>query len=176
LQECEDIEGKCKDFCEKFSIHSCKELENFLLIPEAIDRAFSRRLSDLSRRQGGARKYSGNSREILNKFCAEKKNDIMAQKIAARKHFARSRGSHLNDATLNKEVIEEFEQNWKNEVSRFKLIPGKEALTYLNEAIQKEFKISIMPTSIIDVMNVNEIPEEVKGIIANLEEFCSLSI
>jgi hypothetical protein len=46
------IAAQCEGFCKFVTVHRCKEVENFLLVPEAIDRAAARRLSEVSKRSG----------------------------------------------------------------------------------------------------------------------------
>lgn len=38
-EECESIKVACEKFCDLAKLHDCKEIENFLLVPSALDRA-----------------------------------------------------------------------------------------------------------------------------------------
>ena len=59
-EERESIEKACKSFCEHVFIHKRKEVENFLLVPSALDRAAGRKLADQIRRGGGEKaEYTG---------------------------------------------------------------------------------------------------------------------
>lgn len=44
--ECDSISQACEECCNLVRIHARKEVENFLLVPEAIDRAAERRVED----------------------------------------------------------------------------------------------------------------------------------
>ena len=48
---------KCREFCEYAKILDRKEIENFVLMPSAIDRAVARRVSDQVRRTGKEMEY-----------------------------------------------------------------------------------------------------------------------
>ena len=51
-EECGKIKKKCRDFCEYVEILDRKEIENFVLVPSAIDRVATMRISDQMRRTG----------------------------------------------------------------------------------------------------------------------------
>ena len=55
--ECDSIKTRCSDFCDLAIIHRAKEVENFLLLPEAIDRAARRRVAEREQRAGQAAAY-----------------------------------------------------------------------------------------------------------------------
>ena len=40
------ITAHCQTFCNHATIHPCKEIENFLLVPTAMDRAAARRIAE----------------------------------------------------------------------------------------------------------------------------------
>lgn len=43
----------------------------------------------------------------------------------------------------------------------------------LNEQLQTKYRVSVTPTAIIDAMQVEEIPTEMKGLIDDLAQFAS---
>jgi hypothetical protein len=61
-------------------IHHCKELENFLLVPDAIDRSVERKILDQAKRAGKAQpSFTPFASDILEQFSAEKKSYVQAQ-------------------------------------------------------------------------------------------------
>ena len=54
---------------------------------------------------------------------------------------------------------------------RLQLIPGKEALAYVNEHLQATYGVSLTPTAIINAMEISEVPLAVKTLINRIEEF-----
>lgn len=54
------------------------------------------------------------------------------------------------------------------------MIPGKEALSHLNQEFQKRFGVATTATGIIDAMKAHEVPAEMKNLIVDLERFASL--
>ncbi len=99
-KECEHVKSECSDFCEYVTIHKCKELENFLLIPEAINRCALQKLEDREKRGGVAKTSAPNVLPILDKFCMEKKNYVTSQSLVERKRYDRLNPSGHHESRL----------------------------------------------------------------------------
>ena len=171
------IEREAQAFCDLVVIHHCKEIENFLLVPEAIDRAAQRRLSDHLQRSG--REPNSNiapfASEVLLNFCQQKRSYVQAQYLALRRIFERSTSSTVNEATFNEEVLNEFDQLWSaSERSQISLIPGKDALGIINQHLQAIYRISITAGSIINAMHASEVAPEMRQLIDDLTNFAAL--
>ena len=54
---------------------------------------------------------------------------------------------------------------------RLQIIPGKEAVSRFNQYLQKEYGVSVTPTAIVDAMRVDEIPDEVRNLLLNVDRF-----
>jgi hypothetical protein len=70
----------------------------------------------------------------------------------------------------------EFEECWKAPELRLAVIPGKDALSTLNQTLQEEYGVSVTPTAILDAMKASEIPDEMQQLIADLSKFASLKV
>lgn len=174
--ECEYVTAECKKFCNVVILHGRKEIENFLLFPEALDRAASMRLSDHARRTGGSTTYSSIAEEVLSGFALDKKSYIMAQYITDRRQFERKRGSANHESKISEDGLREFESLWSDLPSQLKLVPGKDALSFLNQSLQAQYEISITPTSIIDAMKNEEVAPEMKQLINDLSAFAAKKV
>jgi hypothetical protein len=175
-EEREPIATRCKLFCNYLRIHERKEIENFLLVPPAVDRAASRRVADQAKRTGHSATYSLNTAELLEEFASQKKSYVAAQYIANRRRFERYNAPSLNDATITEDALVEFEECWKAPELRLAVIPGKDALSTLNQTLQEEYGVSVTPTAILDAMKASEIPDEMQQLIADLSKFASLKV
>jgi hypothetical protein len=51
------------------------------------------------------------------------------------------------------------------------IVPGKDALAAINEYLQKQYKVSVTPTVIIDSMRRDEIPDEIIQLVDLLADF-----
>lgn len=174
--ECERITKSCREFCDEVIVHNSKEIENFLLVPVAIDRAAERRVADRSNRTGANVQYAEQAHKILGDFAATKKAYVTAQHLAARRIFERSQSPGKHEAAINELALNELEARWIQFDTRVSLIPGKEALSALNQKLQDSYGVNVTPTGVIDAMLIDEIPHEVKSLISTLESFATLSV
>ena len=172
--EVSEIVSSCRNFCDYASVHNCKEIENFLLVPAAIDRAAARKIADRVRRTGSPATYTGCAEDLLEAFASDKKGYVTAQYLAKRKGFVRGAFSKLDEATINEQGLADFERRWTSSVERFAMIPGKEALGAVNQELQERYGVSVTPTAIVDAMEPAEIPAEMRTLIKALVDFSSL--
>ena len=169
--ECQAIVTACNTFTNFTIVHERKEIENFLLVPDALDRAAINKIAENNRRTGQAALYSSSSASILDGFCQTKKSFVLGQYLASRKRFERTTISGVNETTINERAIDEFEQLWQVQKTRLNVIPGKEALSALNIVFEETYGISLTPTSIIEAMRKDEVPNEVQVLINDLTSF-----
>jgi hypothetical protein len=165
------IAEECSSFCEFVAIHECKEIENFLLVPAAINRAAARRISDQSKRSGCAMEYVSNAAKLLDDFALRKKSYVTSQYLAERRRFERIHSPTAHEASVNEIALNEFEETWKVASRRLAVIPGKEAISSLNQHLQDEYGVSITPTAIVDAMKADEIPAEILKLVRDLSKF-----
>jgi hypothetical protein len=66
-------------FVNYILIHKRKEIENFLLAPDSIDRALRKRTADRARRSGGSTSYKPFAKIILDSFSQAKKTYVASQ-------------------------------------------------------------------------------------------------
>lgn len=171
--EASSIKEDCTKFCDVMVIHERKEIENFLLVPSAIDRAISRKIVDKARRAGSSAQPVTCAKEILDTFAAERKGKVVSQYLAKRRRFMKASFPNLDDATITERGLAEIEARWNNVEDRFAMLPGKEALSALNQIVQDKYNVSVSPTAIIDAMTADEIPEEMKQLLKLLSDFAS---
>ncbi len=95
----------------------------------------------------------------------------MSQYLAERRRFERVHSPTTHEATINETALNEFEESWKIVPKRLAIIPGKEAISFLNQHLQDEYGVSLTPTAIIDAMRVDEIPVEIQKLVRELSKF-----
>lgn len=172
--QCDAYKKECEADCDTVIIHSRKELENFLLIPSAIDRAARRRLAERAKRVGVAAPYENSAAHWISNITSKAKAYVGAQYMSEFKRYKRSIGSKEHEAVLTQYAIEAFDGFWENEDQRLLMIGGKDALSAINAELQASCSISLTPTSIIDAMSVSEIPTEMKQLVERLNDFAKL--
>lgn len=163
--------AELKRFCDYAHIHSRKELENFLLVPEAISRAIANRIGEQNKRTGSQTVFSGDIKAALLTLTDSMKHDVQAQFLKRQHPFAKAVNRGLDDASITSQLLAAFDQKWEDLSTRLDLVPGKDVLSRLNAHLQKTSGVAITPTSIIDAMTQSEIPDEMKSIIRSLKGF-----
>ena len=172
--ECIAIKARCREFCELVVIHKCKEVESFLLVPEAIDRAAQRRVEERTRRTGEIVEYVGECSELLDAFAEEMKKYVTSQFIASRRRFIRESTSGEDEATTTQAALEAFESDWgEGARPRLGLVPAKVALSVVNQHLQKRYGVSVTAAGIINAVRVDEIPTEMRELLGRLAEFAA---
>lgn len=172
--ECRAIAQRCKESCELAFIHSCKEVENFLLVPDAIDRAARNRIREVTRRTGKDVDYVRECSKILEAFGEEQKNYVISQVIASRRRFVRESHLREDESTTNQAALEAFESEWaKGPNRRLELVPGKAALSAVNRHLQTKYRISVTPAGIIAATDEDEIPTEMRNLLNELAGFAA---
>jgi hypothetical protein len=172
--ECASIANECKEFCNNAIIHKRKEVENFLLVPDAIDRAVVRKIADRTKRGGEVRSYMAGAAAMLDAFAAEKRSYVTAQYVHNRRRFERVRSPTTHETTVTELALQEVEAYWGNASSRLTIIPGKEAMSAINQQLQAGYGISLTATAIIDAIAIHEIPTEMKELITAIAQFASI--
>jgi hypothetical protein len=170
------IETIVSTYSDYSIIHQCKEIENFLLIPSAIDRAVVERLEERKTRGSSAETHKLQTVELLEQFASEKHNYVLSQFIAGKRKFQREQNAALDESTVTEDVLKEFELLWSDQTQRLSIIPGKEALSWLNRIFQEKYGITISSTNIIHKLQPAEIPEGIRKLIQSLRQFSAQRI
>jgi energy-coupling factor transporter ATP-binding protein EcfA2 len=152
-------------------IHTRKELENFLLVPSALERAIVKRVAEQNRRTGRSTVFSERLEGILLSLTDTMKYDVQAEFLKRRVPFMRGRSKGIDDTTLTREVLALFDEQWNALDRRLELVPGKELLSKLNGHLQDSLGVAVTPHLIIEAMQQSEVPQEIKVIVASLDSF-----
>ena len=76
-------------------------------------------------------------------------------------------------ATVIKDEQKQFEENWKSLEYRFKVIPGKEFISALNNKLQNDYKISISYTQIISQFEFKDLDGDLIKLFEQIEKNAS---
>lgn len=75
----------------------------------AVTRAAARKATDRTKRTGTKVGFKPCAAEILAAFAEEKKNYVVSQYLAARRHFERSASPGMHETTASEAALSEFE-------------------------------------------------------------------
>lgn len=170
-QEVENITAEFSAFMDVCRIHSRKEIENFLLVPTAIQRAVEKRIAERRARGRKIKEFGDDAATLLFTITEDMKNDVNAQVIERQVAHIKTTKPHLDRASIHKEALDEFDRIWANDSSRIAVIPGKAVLSRLNAHLQEHYSVSLTPKQIVQAMHLNEIPEEIHLLLETLERF-----
>jgi len=152
-------------------IHSLKEVENFLLIPAAIEKAVNIRIAEQNQRTG---QIVGNIEDldhILLSLSDSFKHRTQAQLQSHRLKFEKSKNPKKDESTIIEVILDDFETLWSSLSDRLKIIHGKDFLAIVNSNLQGNYKVSITNSNIISCISKDVIPREMKDLIRKIEQF-----
>ena len=173
--ECQQLAQGMLSFCHSVHIHQRKEIENFLLVPAAIDRALARRVRERNDRSSDAPlEYQAQAAVWLEEFCSAERNNIVSQMLKDRRQFERGNSPTLDEADVSKRLLDEVEERWSVPLSRFDLVSGKDAVSLINRRAQEAYGVSVTPAAIVSVMRVDEVPAEMRELVELLVSFGEL--
>lgn len=170
-EEIKELLEGFKKFAALAHIHESKEIENYLLIPSVLQRAIEKRISERSARSGKKLKFNHEAKSILINISEKLKSRVNAQFLSKRSVYAKSANPNLDTATINQQLLEEFEKLWSDFDSRMKIVPGKEIISELNTYLQDHYSVTLTNSLIVNTMKRDEVPTEILELLLELESF-----
>jgi len=146
-----------------------KEIENYLLSAEVLQRALQSALADKARRTGLSAELPLDVSKALERITSAQKSYLLAQYIANRVEYLSQ--IKKSAATITQETAEWFESAWENTNMRMTLVSGKQTLQELRTEIQNKHSISMANHRIVESFRTSEIPEELTNLLSSLERF-----
>jgi hypothetical protein len=149
-----------------------KEIENYLLVDIALQRAIAKRIR--TRKLEMDEPNSDQVREWLLQSAEVTKVKVSSQRAAHYLQHFRDKGDRSTDATLIERAVNDFEKGWGHAGGKLKYAPGKEILSNLNEFIQSNFGVSVSDAMIIEQLNREMIDANFLEILQQLDSFCEM--
>lgn len=143
-----------------------KEIENLLLVPDAIKKALCKH----ARRQlplGWEARIESIYDSVLEGFKTPTSHKIAAKFV---EHELATK-PRLDVPSVFSSALEDFGRNWNQPEYRRAKVPGKEAFSNIVKAIQAEFGVTVTETRVIDEMSVADIPLVVRDIFKAFESY-----
>jgi len=152
-------------------IHNRKEIENYLLIPSAIERALKKQICERNSRSGASLELDETVEIILKNITNDQRIDSQSQYVGKYIEYVRSAGSGSDQATLTASAIRGFEEKWTDLNSRLKIVGGKQTLKDLRTYVSGKWSVTLTDIRIIDEIQEPEIPEDMRELIQTLEAY-----
>ncbi|MXY64097.1 MAG: AAA family ATPase [Gammaproteobacteria bacterium] len=169
--ECRSLVTDCETFCDYVYIHNRKEIENYLLVPEALNRAIARKSREQSKRTGKVNECTLIADVFLGDFSKNQKQYVTAQSLHCAIKFSKKHSPEIDESKVTEKFLGQFEASWNR--NPFDMIPGKKAISEFNKKLQDKCGVNLTITTMIDAMRTEEIPTEVIELIKNLENFAT---
>lgn len=150
-------------------VHHRKEIENYLLVPSVLARAFASAARERERRTETIVDPGESMEDILLQITKEFRTKTQGQYVA--KYLEYKKGNAKDPSTLSSEAIARFEQKWDALPSRMEIVPGKEVLRNLRSYVSDKWALSLTDVRIIDEFHRAEIPTDLADLLKTLEEY-----
>ncbi len=160
-----------RTFASLAHIHECKEIENYLLVPSAMQRALTRKVQERAKRSSMEEQSCGDVEKMLRMLSGSMKRKIEVQYVTKRDKFLRKTNSKLDSATIAEKTLEELDTVWQNLEGRLRIVPGKQLLAALNQELQERYSVTLTALTIVRVMRKDEIPESMLSLLSGLDDF-----
>lgn len=149
--------------------HDVKEMENYLLNPAVLEKACKRAIADRDKRSGVESSDVVPVREYLEKISERQKTDILSQYAAKQDEYFRSAG--IDSSSSFAAAATWLDSQWISLDDRMKVVSGKKALKEFRTIVKDNFKITLTDFRIIDSFNASAIPQHLKNLVKELDEF-----
>lgn len=171
--ECRSVIKNCRRHVDYAVIHPMKEIENFLLVPHAISGAIAKRIASRSERPKKTAVTAEWVSAELDRIADRKKAYVYSQYISEARSFERVNSPAQHESEVSERIISWLDEEWADRRTRLSLIPGRDALSELNQTIQDELGVNITPAGIVGAMAIDDVPTAMKELVDTLEEFAS---
>jgi len=168
-EEIEEVHAKLSESFSPVHIHSCKEVENYLLIPLVLQRAIDKSIVERSKRAENSSVVAFDVHSALERITNELKIDTCSQLVGKRTDYFKAAGK--NASTSASEVMEHVEDLWSDLEKRLQCVAGKSVLKKLRNELQSAAGVGLSTVRIINEFKVSEIPVELKQLIIEIDEF-----
>lgn len=168
-EERKEIENCLEREIELAHMHKCKEIENYLLSPNSLNKAVSKAIKERNQRTG---------EEVVPNFDARSHLIKISEgyKCFTKDRYIEAFCSYFGDisacsVSLKEKAIATFEEKWSKFETRIEMVPGKEILKEFRKIVQKRYSISLSHIRIVDAYELNDVPKEIIHLINRLEEY-----
>lgn len=168
----EQIEATKQELSQQLTfahVHRRKEIENYLLVPSVLARAFDRAAKERGRRTETIVDRKESMDDILLRITKELRTKTQGQYVG--KYLEYKKGSGKDPSTLSSEAIARFEEKWDALSSRMQIVPGKEVLRNLRSYVSDKWSLSLTDVRIIDEFHPAEIPKDLVDLLNTLEQY-----
>ncbi|MCF3595460.1 ATP-binding protein [Rhodobacteraceae bacterium LMO-12] len=141
-----------------------KEIENLLLVPDAIVAVVRKYGADLTQ---------GWEDLVISAIAAsveEMKSKTLSARIGSRISFEVGKGSKKDIATISAQEESSFTEKWKDAEFRHRVVPGKLVFSSVAKKIQQDFKVTMTSSRVIDEMTAGDVNPKIFEILKDIQK------
>lgn len=168
--EVAQITSELERFCWHAVVHDRKELENFLLQPQAIERAIIKRIAERRRDERSDASLDEDVLTLLMRLADGFKNLVQARIVSAQQQFERTRRSASDPVTISQAAMDEFDRKWATPEGRLAMVPGKELFSALNAHLQEAYHIAISPSLVVECFQRDQVAAQLRALLEKLDQ------
>ncbi|PYE85707.1 ATP-dependent nuclease [Pseudoroseicyclus aestuarii] len=142
-----------------------KEIENLLLVPDAIARVVEK----YGRDQLPA-DWKAVVSEAINTSLDEVKSKTLSARIGARISYNVEKKSKKDIGTISADEEKFFTGNWDDLEFRYRVVPGKLVFASIAKRIQEALKVTVTASRVIDEMTAADIPPGIFEILKEVKD------
>jgi hypothetical protein len=166
-----DIEAQLAAELKLAHVPNRKELENYMLIPTAIERAIASAIHDKAKRDESPAPKLPDVQKMLEDITEKYRVEVLSQRTSREVEYCKARAPVIDVSTLNSKAINDFERRWSTLGGRLIIVPGKSVLQELRDRISEKYGVSLTNSRIIGSIREDEVPDDLKELIKKLEAF-----
>jgi hypothetical protein len=148
-----------------------REIENYLLVPAALDRAVNRTAATRRERANERLTAGVNCAGLLDEITRPLKDEVLSELIACR-HDYQGLAGH-DEPQLSSDVMLDFESKWADVETRMALVPGKVVLALLRERLHTLVGVTLTDAQIAEAMGRDDIAADMRQLLTELDDFRS---
>lgn len=170
-EEVSEIADELSSYVDVAHLHDRKELENYLLVPDVLERALDRAIDERASRTEKSIEKTESAESILDRVSQAYRSRAQGQYVAKRRDYLE--GSATDPATIATETIEWFDSKWRNLDTRMHVAPGKDVLKDFRSEVQAMYSVNLTDYQIVDAFRRSDVPHDLQTLIQRLERFRS---
>ncbi|CDY77988.1 hypothetical protein BGLT_06794 [Caballeronia glathei] len=168
-QQIEDVQTKLQAALRFSHIHKRKEIENYLLVPAALDRVVAKGIADRRSKGVDIGDADESALQTLLRLSDSLKDDAQDQYVG--KYIEFHRGGGKDTPTKMKDATTYFRTRWNVPDERLMIVPGKELLRRYREHVQNTYSVSVTDAKIVEACRHDELPGDLVELLNGIDAF-----
>lgn len=163
-EEVEDFLGDINTDDTQCRVLPCKEIENLLLVPDAV-KAVVKRYSTGELPEAWEQEIS----EIFSSCFEKVKSKTLSARIGSRISYEVGKNPKKDIATISAAEEEAFTSAWSDDEFKRKVVPGKALFAEIASKVQERFAVTLTAVRVIDELTVEDVHPQLFEILRDIQ-------